>query len=164
MSVGRSVYLGGVDRGGACVYYLICQATPPSVCFDDPGAWCVAVNYMPNRAPRPCRWNGCAELTTATHGFCVQHRRDDRRRWDEGRESAAVRGYGARWRRLRVMFLRSHPLCVDPFGVHEGRPTPATDVDHILPKRQGGTDSWENLQPLCHSCHSRKSAEETFRP
>lgn len=117
---------------------------------------------MPNRAPRPCRVAGCAELTTEKHGFCARHRREDRQRWDEERESAARRGYGARWRRLRLLFLRRHPLCVDPFGLHEGRPVAATDVDHVLPKAKGGTDAWENLQPLCHSCHSRKSIEDRF--
>jgi 5-methylcytosine-specific restriction endonuclease McrA len=28
-------------------------------------------------------------------------------------------------------------------------------VDHIVPKRQGGTDEVTNLRTLCASCHSR---------
>lgn len=34
----------------------------------------------------------------------------------------------------------------------------ATDVDHVVPKRAGGPDAHSNLQSLCHSCHSRKTA------
>lgn len=33
-------------------------------------------------------------------------------------------------------------------------------VDHIVPKVDGGTDDMENLQTLCRSCHSRKTALE----
>lgn len=58
------------------------------------------------------------------------------------------------------MFLKRHPLCQDPDGVHGGRPVPATDVDHIKARRDGGGDDWSNLQALCHSCHSRKTARE----
>ncbi|WP_366141808.1 HNH endonuclease signature motif containing protein, partial [Propionivibrio sp.] len=42
-------------------------------------------------------------------------------------------------------------------------PTPATDVDHIVPIRRGGTNKHENLQPLCHACHSRKTATQDSR-
>lgn len=31
------------------------------------------------------------------------------------------------------------------------------DVDHIIPKSQGGTDARENLQLLCPTCHRRKT-------
>ena len=36
----------------------------------------------------------------------------------------------------------------------------ATEVDHIVPKSAGGTDAMDNLQALCKSCHSRKTAKE----
>ena len=53
------------------------------------------------------------------------------------------------------MFLRAHPLCsVDDCNAA------ATDVDHIVPLAEGGNDSAENLQTLCHSHHSRKTAIE----
>ncbi len=33
----------------------------------------------------------------------------------------------------------------------------ATDVDHIIPLRSGGTHDRENLAPLCAACHSKKT-------
>ncbi|BAS60404.1 Retron-type RNA-directed DNA polymerase (plasmid) [Leptolyngbya boryana IAM M-101] len=36
------------------------------------------------------------------------------------------------------------------------------EVDHIIPKRKGGTDHFENLQPLHRHCHDVKSARDTI--
>lgn len=78
------------------------------------------------------------------------------------RPSSHQRGYGATWRRLRLMMLARHPICADPFDVHaqQHEVVPAVDVDHILPRSQGGRDEESNLQGLCHACHSRKTALE----
>ena len=37
----------------------------------------------------------------------------------------------------------------------------ATEVDHIQPLSRGGGHEWDNLQALCKSCHSKKTARET---
>ena len=73
------------------------------------------------------------------------------------RESAAARGYGARWRRLRRMVLSRNPLCAD--CERHGRVTLATDVHHVVAKRDGGKDEMSNLEPLCHSCHSKRTGK-----
>lgn len=56
------------------------------------------------------------------------------------------------------MFLRANPVCAECW--RQGRVTPATEVHHIVGKRKGGTDAWENLEALCKECHSRKTARE----
>lgn len=59
------------------------------------------------------------------------------------------------WRKLRASVLAGEPLCRDCNA--RGLLVEATDVDHI----SGPSDnSPENLQPLCHSCHSRKTARD----
>lgn len=80
---------------------------------------------------------------------------------EDQRPSAAARGYGWRWQRTANGFLRKHPLCVHCRA--KGRTTIARCVDHIEPV-SGAHDPkfWvrENWQPLCISCHSRKTMTE----
>ena len=68
------------------------------------------------------------------------------------RGSSTQQGYGSTWRRRRVVVLANGPCC--PCGAL------ATEVDHITPRSQGGTDDPENLQALCKPCHSSKTAKE----
>lgn len=39
-------------------------------------------------------------------------------------------------------------------------PGPGLEVDHIIPLCEGGLESDDNRQILCHSCHSLKSKKE----
>lgn len=84
----------------------------------------------------------------------------DRRRDCERQRRARSEGKRyydtARWKRLRRMVLARDPLCVVCLGF--GRTEPATFVDHKTPLAAGGTNSPENLQGMCQSCHSRKTA------
>lgn len=34
-------------------------------------------------------------------------------------------------------------------------------IDHIVPREQGGSNEDSNLQPLCNACHEAKTAAET---
>lgn len=118
---------------------------------------------MPHRPAQACAQPGCPALVrgrTRCEKHTKQREQPRTQEYDTKRGSASQRGYGVRWRRLRIMFLHAHPLCADPFHDHGDRPVPATDVDHIVSKRAGGRDVWDNLQSLCHSCHSRKTAQE----
>lgn len=36
----------------------------------------------------------------------------------------------------------------------------AVEVDHKIPKRQGGSDDESNTQSICRSCHARKTKRE----
>jgi 5-methylcytosine-specific restriction protein A len=113
---------------------------------------------MPYRAKHGCAVPGCPELTSER--YCEAHAKQREKEYDSRRGSSAERGYDYRWQRLRKMYLREHPLCVDPDKRHVGQVKVATDVDHIIPKRDGGTDDESNLQALCKPCHSRKTANE----
>lgn len=101
------------------------------------------------RAATICKQPGCPASATS-RGYCAQH--VGRARPQAPRPSAAAQGYGAKWRALRARYLKLHPRCE-----WVGCDAAATDVDHIIPKAQGGGDEWDNLQALCHSHHSRKT-------
>ena len=99
----------------------------------------------------------CCPNTTERGRYCVKHAPK------EARETSHRRGYDSRWKRLRTWFLANHPLCVDPFNVHNDNPVPAEHIDHII--RFKGTDDPlrldpTNLQALCQSCHSIKTQRE----
>ena len=62
---------------------------------------------------------------------------------------------GSAWQKLRASVLAGEPLC--RHCAARGLVVPATDVDHM----NGADDNrLESLQPLCHECHSRKTARE----
>jgi 5-methylcytosine-specific restriction enzyme A len=57
-----------------------------------------------------------------------------------------------------MFVLRESPYCVDCARLGESRE--AVEVDHIVPVAMGGTDEWENLQPLCAAHHRLKSGRD----
>lgn len=89
---------------------------------------------------------------------CPDHPRNWRRQ--EKRGTRQERGYGSEWTRLRErILLRDKGLC-QPCD-YQGKVSPATEVDHIVPKSQGGTDDQTNLQSICSACHKIKTAFES---
>lgn len=64
------------------------------------------------------------------------------------------RGYGAAWDRLRRRILRRDLyMCQCPECKGLGKT--ATEVDHIVPKGEGGTDDPTNLRAVNADCHKR---------
>lgn len=115
---------------------------------------------MPSKPSRPCRHPGCPQLTNDKSGYCDSHLKQERRRLDSQRGTSTQRGYDARWRRYRAAYLAEHPLCAQ--CERDGKLTPATVVDHIVPHRGDYSLFWDpgNHQPLCKPCHDRKTAAE----
>lgn len=78
------------------------------------------------------------------------------------RGSRHERGYGSRWEQQRKRILaRDCGLCLP--CLHEGSVTPASIVDHRVPKFEGGGDDEANLQTICAPCHDAKTAAESLR-
>lgn len=109
--------------------------------------------------PRVCVTPGCHRLTTQTYcDPCRQIRGSDRRARQSkvyGQRGRLIDFYQSRlWKSLRDQVRREEPLCrlCHRLAMH---------VDHIVPRERGGPDIRENLQGLCHSCHSEKTAKES---
>src|SRR5262245_23908439 len=76
-----------------------------------------------------------------------------------GRGSRQARGYGAAWTRLRATVMRRDGYLCQPCRRVE-RLTPADEVDHVVPKAQGGSDDLTNLEAICTPCHKAKTQRE----
>ena len=109
---------------------------------------------MPMKPLKPCRHQGCPELTSDK--YCDKHKPLH----INDRANATGRGYDNRWRIARNRFLKANPLCVK--CKEEGILVPATVVDHIVPHRGDKTLFWDesNWQPLCKKCHDTKTMTE----
>lgn len=109
---------------------------------------------MPRRPPKYCRKAGCNGLARDGKQWCGDCLANDQGAYNK---PPGEDGYGKDWKRLRLLVLEDQPYCA-AFRCCAA----AVDVDHILPKRKGGTDARSNLQGLCRSCHSKKTQEEKY--
>lgn len=105
-----------------------------------------------------CSWPGCGKPIFLPERYCDKHKTERekqkqkyRMQHDRYRGSSASRGYDYRWSKFR----KKHPVCASCGRL-------ATEVDHIIPFNRDRSKIYdlENLQPLCHECHSRKTARE----
>lgn len=114
---------------------------------------------MPHAAPKPCvrhPW----ELVTK-HNSCkeCQSAPPPPKPNIDTRPNANARGYGSRWRKARMSYLKRHPLCV--YCMADGqRVTVATVVDHEPPHKGDMVMFWDKTtwQSLCKRCHDIKTA------
>lgn len=106
-----------------------------------------------------CTKPGCTELIPQMGpGRCKRHqiqaqgqvRAPSVREYDRQRRSDKKLYDSAAWKRIRKHILAEQPVCV------KCKRKASTDVDHIDGNRYNLNHS--NLQGLCHSCHSRKTA------
>lgn len=115
---------------------------------------------MPYKPKKPCSYPGCPELVVAGTQYCRKHKKAEQKRYDKQRGSAVDRGYDPRWQRYRKVYLAEHPLCINYAECRHA----ATVIDHIVPMSRGGI-FWDenNHQPMCKSCHDRKTAKKDGR-
>ena len=114
---------------------------------------------MPLKPKVPCKHPGCPELVPSGQKYCPEHKKLH----PEDIRSASARGYNSRWRRESKQFLQLHPLCAECF--RNGKATPATVVDHIIPHRGDQELFWDisNWQPLCKRCHDHKTMTKDIK-
>ncbi len=74
---------------------------------------------------------------------------------------ATKRITGRKLQAMRAALFTRDPLCAE--CKRFGRVTLATLRDHITPLAEGGQDSDDNVQGLCHACHEGKTLAEALR-
>jgi len=124
----------------------------------------------PSRLPSRCREAGCPGRTTHRNGRCDTHQDPKSRRAAFTNKAESDKWYHlAIWGKVKAAFRAKYPeravVCQwkDENGILCGQT--ATDTDHVVPHRGnwplflGGVD-FENLQGLCASHHSVKTAKE----
>ena len=122
---------------------------------------------MPTAAPKPCLRPLCAAYAVPGRAYCASHLpavNVERRTFtDANRENSHRRGYNGKWEKARRTFLAHRPQCAGHGTLKGLCDQPATVVDHIVPHRGNQALFWDvenNWQPLCQTCHNRKSAAE----
>ena len=111
---------------------------------------------MPLAPKHPCGHPGCGALVERGKSRCKKHQSEVSRQQNALRPTVTAQGYGHTWRKLRRMVLNRNPLCAECGAI-------ATEVDHIVPRKNGGENVDSNLRALCKPCHSRKTMRETRR-
>ena len=114
---------------------------------------------LPRKPLKPCKHPMCPELTEGK--YCEEHQSEMEYKRD--RSSYSKLYSTSRWQRLRQYILSKEPLCVE--CKKNKRIRPAKVVDHIKPHKGNKKLFYDeaNLQPLCKSCHDRKTAKEDGR-
>ena len=102
---------------------------------------------------RGCEWPRCRNRAGARSAYCPAHARQLP---DHLRPGGRSGFRSPAWRLLAASVLVEQPYCATP-----GCPNPSAQVDHIVERRDGGTDDRHNLQGLCLRCHGRKTGRRT---
>nr|WP_277100847.1 HNH endonuclease [Cutibacterium granulosum] len=99
-----------------------------------------------------------AQLPEPTHNlFCEQHAKAEDEHYRKWQRAPMInRRYGARWRKIRTVYITAHPFCENCLA--DGRYTLAQESPPRDPQEHGGTHDFTNLCSLCKPCHSRQSA------
>ena len=117
-----------------------------------------------------CNAPGCNVLIAMSERYCAMHKFDSKREsykhYDATKRNKLHDQFyhSKQWRELRNIVMREHGgLCAQCARL--GMTVPADVVDHIVPI----SVDWEarlkreNLQPLCHSCHNKKTQSDRYK-
>lgn len=115
---------------------------------------------MPRSPLSLCLVTGCPNRVAS--GRCETHRLEAAKESDARRPNSTQRGYDYKWAAKARAYLSEHRECVGPACMSLpwwNRPA-ATQVDHIDGLGPLGPHGYDdsNLQALCDSCHSHKTA------
>ena len=115
-----------------------------------------------NMPLRYCSTPQCGNLIPIGTSYCHECKPIDNKSAERSRHNSITNAtYGStRWRKLRLIVLNHNPYCAE--CTRNDCVSAATEVDHIKPHDGDKKLMWDvdNLQGLCHQCHSRKTVKE----
>ena len=112
---------------------------------------------MPFKPKKPCKYPGCNKLTDGR--YCTEHLRllmNEYNKHHRNQQTQAVY-ISDEWQRIREEHLISYPFC--QVCKRYGRLIRASEVHHIVPLADGGSNKHNNLLSVCHRCHMKLHAE-----
>ena len=81
-----------------------------------------------------------------------------------GRANSAKSGSSRRWRSTNPQFyarrIRQLHQLKESCNICGCAYKETHEIDHIIPLFRGGTDDWDNLQPICYECHKNKTSKQ----
>jgi 5-methylcytosine-specific restriction enzyme A len=88
----------------------------------------------------------------------ISHSQRQRKKADKTRKQGDNFTSCSRWRKLRIVYLRQHPIC------NRCKEALATTVHHKKDRKTNPELSyeWGNLEALCKQCHDRHTAASTI--
>jgi 5-methylcytosine-specific restriction enzyme A len=109
---------------------------------------------------KPC--SRCGQRVKRGERYCAACRKVSDATDRSTRGSSTARGYNAKWRAYRLVFLQRHPLCVE--CARKGRIQAATVVDHIVAPKGNVQMFWDksNHRAVCKPCHDARVEEGDF--
>lgn len=96
-----------------------------------------------------CAYPGCSEKVQGK-SYCAKH--DPNNRYDLHRGSAADRGYGRKWEKVRAAYMSRYPICERCKAILN-RVTSAFLVHHVTPLPEGELLDFDNMMSVCRNCH-----------
>ena len=106
-----------------------------------------------NKSYHICNMEGCSNLTKER--YCEECLKKIQKKDNEERADRRDK-YSRNWRQLSIHIRNKEPFCRECLKM--GKYTPSECVDHI--DNDPSNNNENNLQALCWSCHSRKTARE----
>lgn len=101
---------------------------------------------MPTRLPSPCTFPGCPALV-AGGGRCPRHKPKPWARTYDRHVSKS-------WQQIRQRVLARDGYTCRYCGA------PANEVDHIIGRAKGGSDTEDNAVACCRRCNQEKAKRE----
>lgn len=105
---------------------------------------------------RDSQGNQCFNSVKRGTGYCQAHQKP---KWD---------GYREKYSKLFIqnkptVTRRAQGRCENQPEGYSRCSRVGTQVDHIIPRAEGGSDDLHNLQLLCDDCHKQKTQEDAKR-